>query len=524
MLRSARRSKTLTETSVKNTFLPAALFLLSAAVPIALAEQVTTSERKPNIIVIYIDDMGYADIGPFFGKGSDKGYTTPNLDRMAGEGTKFTSFYSAQAVCSASRAAILTGCYPNRIGITGALMPHAKVGISKDETTLAEVCKSQGYATACFGKWHLGDAREFLPCQHGFDEYFGLPYSNDMTPAGAPHGVSNQRKGYPDLPLLSQNTVVNPAVDDAAQDQLTTWYTEHAVDFIHRHKDRPFFLYLPHSMVHVPLHVSEKFRGKSKRGPFGDAVEELDWSVGQVLDALKKDGLDENTLVVFSSDNGPWLCFGDHAGSAAPLREGKGTSWDGGVRVPTLMRWPGRIPAGRACDAPLMTIDLLPTVARLIGAKPPERKIDGLDITDAVTGKTDASPHDVLAFYYNRNDLQALRSDRWKLELPRAYNTLDGKPAGTGGKMTPYAQRKVAQAELYDLDADPGQTRDVAVQNPQVMEKLMEYVERFRADLGDDAVKRQGAGRREPGRAASVYPSAPEFDKAVDPAYAPRTP
>ena len=240
------------------------------------------------------------------------------------------------------------------------------------------------------------------------------------------------------LPLINQNTVVNPDVDDAAQDQLTTWYTEHAVSFIHRHKDQPFFLYVPHAMVHVPLHVSDKFRGKTPRGLFGDVVEELDWSVGQILAALKEDGLDERTLVMFCSDNGPWLCFGDHAGSAYPLREGKGTSWDGGVREPTLMRWPGHIPAGRVCDAPLMTIDMLPTIARLIGAKLPPNKIDGLDISEVITGKTDQSPHDVLYFYYHKDDLEALRSGKWKLELARSYRSLNGRPGGKNGRPVPY--------------------------------------------------------------------------------------
>ena len=271
---------------------------------------------------------------------------------MAAEGMKFTSFYSAQGVCSASRAALMTGCYANRIGISGALGPHSKVGLSGQEMTIAELCKQKGYATAIFGKWHLGDAREFMPLRHGFDEYFGLPYSNDMTPRGAPHGIEGERSNYIKLPLIDQETVLNPDVGDAEQNMLTTWYTEHAVSFINRHKNQPFFLYVPHAMVHVPLHVSDKFRGKTQRGLFGDVVEEVDWSVGQILAAIKQNGLDDKTLVMFCSDNGPWLCFGDHAGSAGPLREGKGTDWDGGVREPTLMRWPGHIPAGKTCDAP----------------------------------------------------------------------------------------------------------------------------------------------------------------------------
>jgi arylsulfatase A-like enzyme len=471
--------------------------------------------ERPNIVIIYIDDMGYADIGPF----GAKGYSTPNLDRMASEGMKFTSFYSAHAVCSASRAALMTGCYANRIGIAGALRPHSRVGISSNEMTIAQVCKQRGYATAIFGKWHLGDARQFLPLQHGFDEYFGLPYSNDMTP----HRYPGETRNYFKLPLINQNTVVNPDVGDAAQDQLTTWYTEHAVSFIDRHRNDPFFLYVPHAMVHVPLHVSNKFRGKTKRGLFGDVVEELDWSVGEILAALKRDGLDERTLVMFCSDNGPWLCFGDNAGSAYPLREGKGTSWDGGVREPTLMRWPGHIPAGRVCDAPLMTIDMLPTVARLTGAKLPPNKIDGLDILDVVTGKTDRSPHDVLYFYYHQNDLESLRAGKWKLELARNYQSLNGQPGGTNGRPAKYVSLTIPKPELFDLDADPGQLHDLAAEQPEELRKLLAAANKMRADLGDDLTKQAGTERRVPGQATDhdVVPSDPAFPKALDPKYRP---
>ncbi len=475
---------------------------------VATAAAADAKTDRPNIVIIYIDDMGYADIGPF----GAKGYATPNLDRMAREGMKFTSFYSAQAVCSASRAALLTGCYPNRIGIAGALGPHSKVGISSNEMTIAQVCKQRGYATAIFGKWHLGDARQFLPLQHGFDEYFGLPYSNDMTP----HRYPGETRKYVKLPLIDQNTVVNPDMDDAAQDQLTTWYTEHAVSFIHRHKDQPFFLYVPHAMVHVPLHVSDKFRGKTKRGLFGDVVEEVDWSVGQILAALKEDGLDERTLVMFCSDNGPWLCFGDHAGSAYPLREGKGTSWDGGVREPTLMRWPGHIPEGSVYGAPLMTIDMLPTIARLIGAKLPPNKIDGLDISDVLTGKSDQSPNETLYFYYHKNDLEALRSGKWKLELTRSYRSLNGRPGGKNGRPVPYEELKIPRPELFDLDTDPGQHHDIASDHPDVLKKLMAAADRMRGELGDDLTQQTGNERRTPGRATGhdVFPSDAAFPKA----------
>ncbi len=350
---------------------------------------VQAAEPPPNVVIIFCDDAGYADIGPF----GAEGYQTPNLDRMAREGRLFTDFYSAQAVCSASRAGLLTGCYPNRIGIRGALGPHSKVGINPDETTLAEVLKTRGYATAIFGKWHLGDAPEFLPTRHGFDEYFGLPYSNDMWPK---HPTS---RSYPDLPLFSGTSVVERNPD---QSQLTTWYTEHAVRFIESNRDRPFFLYVPHNMPHVPLFVSEKFAGQSSRGLYGDVMMEIDWSVGQILDSLKRNGLDEKTLVVFTSDNGPWLVYGDHAGRTGGLREGKGTSFEGGQREPCIMRWPGHIPAGTVCHEPAMTIDLLPTIARLVGAEVPPN-IDGLDIRPLIFGEPGAkSPHERSIFTGSR--------------------------------------------------------------------------------------------------------------------------
>jgi len=451
---------------------------------------------SPNIVVIYMDDLGYGDIGPF----GAQGYATPHLDQFAKEGTKFTSFYSAQAVCSASRCALMTGCYPNRVGLAGALGPHSKIGLATEETTLAEICKQKNYATGIFGKWHLGDEKRFLPLNQGFDEYFGLPYSNDMTPRGKPHGVAHERDHYPKLPLISQNSLADADVDAADQDQLTTLYTEHAVDFIRRHKEQPFFLYLPHSMVHVPLHVSDKFRGKSGHGLFADVMMEVDWSVGQVMQALKDNGLDDKTLVVFSSDNGPWLSFGDHAGNAGPLREGKGTSWEGGVREPTLMRWPGHIPAGSSCDAPLMTIDLLPTVAKLIGAPLPERKIDGLDISSVITGKSSESPHEALYFYYHKNDLEALRSGKWKLGFARSYRSLQGRPGGRDGKAVDYGASRVSRPELYDLDADPGEKIDLAASQPEVVARLQKLAEKARAELGDDLTRRKGSENRPAGK------------------------
>jgi len=457
------------------------------------------AERLPNIVIIFIDDQGYADIGPF----GAKGYSTPNLDRMAAEGCKFTNFHVPQPICSASRAGLLTGCYPNRIGIHGALGPNAKHGIADSEMTLAELVKQKGYVTGMAGKWHLGTPKQFLPMHHGFDEYFGLPYSNDMWPQHP-----EAKKGtYPPLPLIEGDRVIKAGLDDEDQNQLTTQYTERAVKFIERNKDRPFFFYLAHTMVHVPLHVSEKFRGKSQQGLYGDACMEVDWSVGEVLAALKRAGVDDKTWVIYSSDNGPWLCYGNHAGSAGPLREGKGTCWEGGTREPTIMRWPGKIPAGSATDAMMMTIDLFPTIARLIGAELPRHKIDGLDVWPLIEGKKGArNPHEAYAFYYAQNELQAVVSGdgRWKLQLPHTYHTLGGRPGGRDGKPAKYENRTLESPELYDLQNDIGETRNVLDGHGEVTNRLQAFVEKMRAELGDALTHRKGTGSREPGKVAGV--------------------
>ena len=462
---------------------------------------------RPNVVIIFCDDLGYGDLGVY----GARGYATPNLDRMASEGNRLTRFYVAQAVCSASRAALLTGCYSNRVGIRGALGPGSKVGINADEMTLAELVKQRDYATAVFGKWHLGDSPQFLPTRHGFDEYFGLPYSNDMWPLhpGYLHLPPEQRKrqGYPDLPLIEAAKVAITPVTPKEQSQLTTWYTERAVRFIERNRTHPFFLYVAHSMPHVPLHVSEKFRGKTQRGLFGDVIEEIDWSVGEILKALKTNGLDERTLVLFTSDNGPWLNYGDHAGSAGPLREGKGTSWEGGIREPFIARWPGVIPAGKVTTQPAMTIDLLPTIARLVDAKLPSHKIDGLDVWPLLAGDEGAkNPHDAYFVYYANNELQAVMAGPWKLYLPHTYRTLGGRPGGHDGLPVPYEQRKLTHPELYNLEADVGETKDLATAQPDEVKRLLQLAEVAREDLGDSLTGREGTGRRQPGRLAAEGP------------------
>ena len=449
------------------------------------------SSSPPNVVVVFIDDMGYADIGPF---GAD-GYTTPHLNRMAREGMRFTDFVVSSAVCSASRAALMTGCYHRRVGISGALGPAATHGINENEVTLAEICKQRGYATACFGKWHLGHHPKFLPLSHGFDEYFGLPYSNDMWPL---HPTAGDR--FPRLPLLEGNRVINANVLGEDQEQLTTQYTERAVDFITRHRDEPFFLYLPHSMVHVPLYVSDKFKGKSERGLFGDVVMELDWSVGQILTTLRRLKLTQKTLVIFTSDNGPWLSYGDRAGSAAPLREGKGTEFEGGIREPTIMWWPDKIPAGSTCHELGSTIDILPTVAQIIGAKLPPHKIDGKDIRPLMFGKPMArSPHAAFYCYYRGGQLQAVRDRQWKLHFPHAYRTLAGRAGGAEGKPVRYSQAKTG-LELYDLKNDIGETTNVADQHPEIVTRLQQLASDARDDLGDRLNKRAGKGIRPAGK------------------------
>jgi arylsulfatase A-like enzyme len=455
---------------------------------------------RPNIVIIFIDDLGYADIGPF----GATAYPTPNLDRMADEGRRFTDFHSATAVCSASRAALMTGCYPERVSILGALGPRSPIGINAEELTLAELCKEQGYATGIFGKWHLGDRRKFLPLQHGFDEYFGLPYSNDMWnrgPRGEELSAETRKAGFPQLPLFSGNEIVDEEVTGEDQTQLTTQYTEHAVDFIDRHRDEPFLLYVPHSMVHVPLYVSEKFRDKSGAGMFGDVMMEVDWSVGEILAALKRNGLDEKTLVIFTADNGPWLNYGNHAGSAGPLREGKGTMFEGGYREACVMRWPGHVPADTTCDELCVTFDLLPTIAKLLGAKLPEdRIIDGKDIMPLITGEPNVeSPHETFYCYYG-GELRAVRDRRWKLHLPHQYRTLEGRQAGADGYPKPYGQARIGTA-LFDLKNDVGETKDVAAEHPDVVARLTAAAESAREDLGDKLTDRPGKNIRPPGMA-----------------------
>lgn len=459
----------------------------------------SAAERRPNVIVILTDDQGYADVGCF----GAKGYTTPHLDSLARDGVKFTNFHAAQPVCSASRASLLTGCYANRVGIHDALFPHVDYGLSPTETTLAKILHARGYATGMAGKWHLGDAEAFLPNHHGFDEFFILPYSHDMSP----YNPAAKPGTHPKLPLIEDGRVINGDVTPSDMAQLTTWYTERALRFIERNRARPFFFYLAHSMPHVPLAVSEKFKDRSGAGLYGDVIMELDWSVGQILAKLHELGLERDTLVIFTSDNGPWLAFGDHAGSAGPLREGKSTSWEGGTRVPALMRWPGHLPAGVTNDHFMVAIDLLPTIAARVGAELGPLPIDGRDIWPLLANASGATnPHEGYGFWYAQNELQAVVSGdgRWKLVFPHRFISLAGRAPGHGGLPARYSLLRVERAALYDLVADVGETTDVSAAHPEVMARLQAFAEKCRAELGDKLTQHpSGTGTRAAGRIAT---------------------
>jgi arylsulfatase A-like enzyme len=440
-----------------------------------------SAEKPPNIVVIFADDLGYADLGCF---GSTKN-RTPNIDSLAREGIKLTNFHVPQAVCSASRAALLSGCYPNRVGILGALGPNSKNGIKDVENLLPEYLKKVGYSTAIFGKWHLGDSAQYSPLRHGFDTYFGLPYSNDMWPN---HPTA---KNFPPLPLRQDDKVLELNPD---QSKLTGWYTDRGVKFIEENKDKPFFLYMPHSMPHVPLYASEKFKGKSSQGLYGDVIEEIDASVGTILETLKKHSLDKNTLVIFTSDNGPWLTNGHHAGSKGMLREGKGTEFEGGVRVPFIARWPGKIPAATTSNEPTMTIDLLPTLVGYAGGVvQTEPKIDGKNISAIIEAKPNAkSPQEAYYFYWG-DALHAVTSGKWKLHFPHPYlHIIEGGNDGKPGK----SETRKIELSLFDLDADITESKNVADQNPDVVKKLQMLGDKIREELGDSLTGNKGSKLR----------------------------
>lgn len=445
----------------------------------AMVASQADGDQRPNFILINCDDLGYGDVGCY---GSSK-HRTPNIDTMASEGLRLTSFYVTSGVCTPSRSSLMTGCYPRRVSMhvneegRVVLFPGNKKGLHPDEVTIAEVLKARGYATAIVGKWHLGDQPEFLPTRQGFDSYFGIPFSNDMDQKSRP------QNNYPPLPLLENESVIETEPD---QRLLTRRYTERAVQFITQNKGRPFFLYLPHTFPHWPHFASEQFEGKSANGIYGDCIEELDWSTGEILKTLKSLGIDDRTLVLFTSDNGGVLRNG---ASNGPLKGGKASTFEGGQRVPCIIRWPGHVPSGKTSDELLTSMDVMPTFAHLAGAKVPEdRIIDGHNVWDVLTGKPRArSPHKAF-YYFHLTDLECVRSGRWKLRI--RYPNRNGQP------------RMVT--ELYDLATDIGETTDVAARNPKIVQQLYRLIESGRRDLGDGEAK--GANQRPAGMVEHAKP------------------
>ncbi len=450
------------------------------AFPLLLA-----SQTRPNVVVIFVDDLGYADIGPY---GATK-QRTPHLDRMAVEGMKLTSFYAAP-VCSVSRAQLMTGCYGVRVSVPGVFFPAGNLGLHPQEFTVAERLKELGYTTACIGKWHLGDQPEFLPTRQGFDSYYGIPYSNDMQRVST---AIRQRV----VPLM-RNEGVEELLTDEQQRQIVEKYTQAAVTFIRQKKDQPFFLYLPHTAVHTPIYPGQAFSGKSANGRFGDWVEEVDWSVGKILGTIAELGLDDRTLVIFTSDNGPWLIKGSDGGSAGPLRGGKGSTWEGGVRVPTIARWPGKIPANSQCDAVAGTIDLLPTLVALAGGKVPESPvIDGRDISPLLMGHGQQSPREA-HYYFSGVNLQAVRQGPWKLAIASQPESM-GKEVGSDANVNP---------RLYNLDEEIGERTNLADKHPDIVQRLSALADSMARQIGGNAP----TARRPAGLVAhpqTIYPSEP---------------
>ena len=427
---------------------------------------------KANIILMNCDDLGYGDLACY---GSPCN-STPHLDRLAAEGMRFTDFYMASPVCSPSRRAMLTGCYPPRIGFgsfdgRGVLFPGDPIGLNPSEITIAALLRDAGYATKIVGKWHCGDQPEFLPTRHGFDSYYGLPYSNDM-------GRQKVDDKWPPLPLLRDEEVMQEQPD---QSGLTERYVEESLRFIREQRQRPFFLYLAHMHVHLPIYAPARFLRESRNGAYGAAVACIDWAAGVIMAELRRLGLEDNTMVIFTSDNGS-RCRGE-GGSNGVLRGIKTTTWEGGQRVPCIIRWPGHIPAGSTCTGLATAMDFYPTLAAIAGcAVPTDRIIDGRDITPLMlSGGAAASPREAF-FYYNRNDLEAVRDGRWKLHVRKSRQAI---------------------AELYDLRNDPGENRNVHADEPAVVARLTALLERCREDLGDEALGIAGQNVRPAGRVAS---------------------
>ena len=476
--------------------MPSATRFLSWAFALAILSVGCSSadDRLPNFIVIFTDDQGYADVGVY----GAEGYETPNLDRLAQEGIRFTSFYAVEAACSPSRAALLTGSYPMRVGLPHVLSPRSRRGLNPSEITLAELLKTAGYATAAIGKWHLGDHPEFLPTNHGFDTYFGIPYSNDMSPNPANNPREGANLQYPPIPLIRDTTIVERGPD---QTTLVPRYTDAVISFIEQHSSEPFFVYMAHSFPHVPLWASERFNGSTDRGLYGDVISEIDWSVGEIVRTLERLRLDERTIIAFTSDNGPWLIFGNHGGSAGPFREGKGTAFEGGHRVPGIVWWPSEITRGQVSDELVTAMDFLPTFARLAGVElPTDRVIDGHDIWPLLSGEAGAGSPYTEFYYYRARQLHAVRSGKWKLHVPHRYSAteIEGAVIANDGSVGRYARGEIGLS-LYNLDQDPAETTNVANEFPDVVQRLLGLIELAREELGDAITESEGDGVRLPG-------------------------
>ncbi|WP_339814430.1 sulfatase [uncultured Imperialibacter sp.] len=474
------------------------LLLFSALTLLTFSSAFPQNSTKPNVVIIYFDDMGYGDVEPY----GMTGIPTPNFNKLAAEGLRFTNFNVAQAVCTASRAALLTGTYSNRIGMAGALIPgYTKTALNPNEETIATVLKGNGYVTGMLGKWHLGNEAPYFPLQYGFDSFYGLPYSHDIWPVdydGSPITDSTNWRGrWPQLPVIEGNEQVGTVTTLEQQSMWTTSLTDRAVSFIEKNKKSPFLLYLAHPLPHVPLAVSTKFKGKSELGTFGDVIMELDWSLGEVMKALERSGVDKNTLLIVMSDNGPWAHFGNHAGSSGGFREGKSTAFEGGTRVPCMVRWPGKIQGGYVTGELMTNMDILPTICAITDAPLPANKIDGINFAPFWLGQVNKSPRDIFYYYFDKNSLKAIRYKHWKLVLPHQSNSYESGSLGKDRIPGQGTQIKVSQG-LYDLSHDPGERYDVQELYPQVVAEIMKYVELAREDLGDDLTGREGKNIRHP--------------------------
>lgn len=451
-------------------------------------------KQSPNVVIIFFDDMGYGDTEPY----GMTGISTPNFNQLAKEGTRFTHFNAAQPVCSPSRAALLTGCYPNRIGISGAILPESTMALSLKEETIASMLKKVGYKTGMVGKWHLGNRAPYLPTSYGFDSFYGIPYSHDIWPRDHKGNLitnpKNAKSSWPELTMLSGEKIVDTINTIDKVSRVTEEFTYKAASFIKENQRKPFFLYLAHPMPHIPLVASTKFAGKSEIGTFGDVIMELDWSVGTIMQTLKDTKIDQNTLLIVTSDNGPWLIYGNHAGSNGGFKDGKLSTAEGGTRVPLLIRWPNKIEAGGVNSQLMTNMDLLPTIAAATGALLPKHKIDGLNFLPSLTSANIKGPRDLFYYYYGKNNLEAVRYKNWKLILPHVGNSfapLHGKDG-----MANKSEKIEFQEALYNLAHDPGERYDVKTQYPEIVEKLKGFAEEARKDLGDDLTKRQGKNVR----------------------------